>query len=225
MQLLQLDPRVRIFYARYPTYRQGLLLKMNFDSPSESPIASIQQWFDEAIAEKKTPNPLSMALSTVDERGHPSSRMVLLKGFDSRGAVLYTNYESPKALDLEHNKHASLLFHWDLQARQLRIRGSVSRVSSEESDIYFASREKLSQIGALASRQSQPLKNRAVLMAKVTALLAKWVGRSVPRPDFWGGYRVSLDEIEFWQGHDGRLHDRIRYTRVDEEWSWQRLQP
>jgi len=198
---------------------------MNFDSPSESPATSAQQWFDEAVAAKATPNPLAVALSTVDHDGKPSTRMVLLKGFDEKGAVFYTNYASPKALDLVNNTYASMLFHWDDSQRQLRIRGTVTKVSEEESDAYFATRQKLSQVSAWASHQSQPLKSRAALMAKVAALMAKWVGRNVPRPQHWGGLRVSLDEIEFWQGHDGRLHDRIRYTCDDGTWSWERLQP
>ena len=198
---------------------------MNFDSPSQTPIPFAQQWFDEADAAFASPNPLAVALSTVDPDGKPSTRMVLLKGFDEKGAVFYTNYDSPKATDLGHNAHASMLFHWDNAQRQLRIRGTVTKISEEESDVYFATRQKLSQVGAWASHQSQPLKSRAVLMAKVAALMAKWVGRNVPRPEHWGGFRVSLDEIEFWQGHDGRLDDRIRYTCGDGEWSWERLQP
>jgi pyridoxamine 5'-phosphate oxidase len=198
---------------------------MNFDSPTESPVIPAQAWFDEAVAVKATLNPLAVALSTVDGEGKPSTRMVLLKGFDTRGAVFYTNYKSAKADDLRENKHVAMLFHWDDCNRQLRIRGSVTKVSDEESDVYFATRQKLSQVGAWASKQSQPLQSRAVLIAKVAALMVKWVGRPVPRPEFWGGYRVSLDEVEFWQGHDGRLHDRIRYTCVDDSWSWERLQP
>ena len=119
---------------------------MNFDSPSESPATSAQQWFDEAVAAKATPNPLAVALSTVDHDGKPSTRMVLLKGFDEKGAVFYTNYASPKALDLVNNTHASMLFHWDDSQRQLRIRGTVTKVSEEESDAYFATRQKLSQV-------------------------------------------------------------------------------
>lgn len=198
---------------------------MNFDTPPQSPIASAQHWFDEAVATKNKPNPLAFALSTVDTQGHPSSRMVLLKSFNDSGAVFYTNYNSPKSIDMETNNHVSMLFHWDDSQRQLRIRGTVVKVSEDESDAYFATREKLSQVGAWASDQSQPLRSRAMMLTKVASLTAKWVGRSVPRPEHWGGYRVSLDEIEFWQGHDGRLHDRIRYARVDGEWKWERLQP
>ena len=198
---------------------------MNFDTPSQSPIACAQHWFDEAVASNSKPNPLAFALSTVDSEGVPSSRMVLLKGFDEHGGVFFTNFESPKARDLEANKHASMLFHWDDCHRQLRIRGIVSRLTEEESDAYFATRDKLSQISAWASDQSQPLKSRAMMMAKVASLTAKWEGRSVPRPEHWGGLRVSLEEIEFWQGRDGRLHERILYTCVDSDWSWERLQP
>jgi pyridoxamine 5'-phosphate oxidase len=109
--------------------------------------------------------------------------------------------------------------------RQIRIQGKATKLSEEESDEYFATRNRLSQVGAWASKQSQPLKNRTALIAKVAVLSAKWAGRSVPRPEFWGGYCVSLDMVELWQGHDGRLHDRIRYTCQNGDWFWQRLQP
>lgn len=197
---------------------------MNFNSPAISPIESAERWFAHAIAENTTQNPLSMVLSTVDQNGHPSSRVVLLKGFDERGAVFFTNYKSSKAEEMASHDMVSLLFHWDDSHRQLRIQGRVTKVAEDESDAYFATRPRLSQIGAWASKQSEPLNSRTVLIAKVAALTAKWIGRSVPRPQFWGGYRVSIDTIEFWQGHDGRLHDRIRYVHND-GWSWLRLQP
>ena len=180
---------------------------MNFNSPPATPVEDAQQWFDYAESKCKTPNPLAVALSTVDAEGNPSSRMVLLKGFDACGAVFYTNYTSEKAMDIEGNNAVSLLFHWDDLQRQLRIQGRATKLTAEESDAYYATRAKLSQVGAWASKQSKPLKSRAVLMAKVAALTAKWVGRKVPRPEFWGGY------------------DRIRYTCIDGVWSWQRLQP
>ncbi|MBT4530851.1 MAG: pyridoxamine 5'-phosphate oxidase [Phycisphaerae bacterium] len=198
---------------------------MNFNSPPNSPVQSMQEWFDEAHELRPTPNPLATTLSTVSADGIPSSRMVLLKGFNEHGAVFYTNYESEKANDMKENDAVSLLFHWDDLQRQVRIQGRAEKISAEESDTYFASRAKLSQAGAWASAQSQPLKNRAVLMAKVTALTAKWIGRNIPRPEHWGGFRVSLDTVELWQGHDGRLHDRIRYTCTDGSWDWVRLQP
>jgi|TARA_B100000959_G_scaffold227641_1_gene242683 pyridoxamine 5'-phosphate oxidase len=198
---------------------------MNFNSPPTSPIEAIQRWFDHAESSYSMPNPLAFALSTVDAEGQPSSRMLLLKGFDDRGAVFFTNYKSDKARDIEENSAVSLLFHWDDMQRQLRIQGFATKVSPEESDDYFSTRARLSQVGACASEQSKPLQSRTVLIAKVAALTAKWVGRKIPRPEYWGGYRVSLDTVELWQGHDGRLHDRIKYTRLDDAWTHQRLQP
>lgn len=198
---------------------------MNFSSPPYSPVASMQEWFDEAYRDRPTPNPLAMALSTVDADGVPSSRMVLQKGFDEQGVVFFSNYTSDKAEELFTNSHACVLFHWDEKQRQIRIQGKATKISDEESDEYFATRNRLSQVGAWASKQSQPLNSRAVLMAKVAGLTAKWLGRTVPRPDFWGGYRISLDTVELWQGHDGRLHDRLRYVCTDDQWSWERLQP
>jgi len=198
---------------------------MDFNSPPLTPTEAARRWLDHAESVCNTPNPLAMALSTVDSTGQPSSRMVLLKGFDEDGAVFYTNYQSDKSIEIEENSAVSLLFHWDDVQRQLRIQGKATKVSSEESDAYFATRHKLSQAGAWASNQSEPLKSRTVLTAKVVAITAKWLGREIPRPEHWGGYRVSLDRVEFWQGHDGRLHDRIQYICTNGTWSWQRLQP
>ena len=198
---------------------------MNFNSPPSMPIEALQRWFDHAESVCQTPNPLAMALSTAHLDGQPSSRMVLLKGFDELGAVFYTNYQSEKAIEIEDNNEVSLLFHWDDLQRQLRIQGLATKTTEIESDAYFATRDKLSQIGAWASDQSKPLKSRAALIAKVATLTAKWVGKDIPRPEHWGGYRVSLDMIELWQGHEGRLHERIRYINTKGTWSWQRLQP
>ena len=198
---------------------------MNFNFPPTSPIAPLEGWFQEAETAATTSNPLAMALSTVNSAGIPSSRMVLLKGFDELGAVFYTNYISEKSNDIEANSNVSLLFHWDTTQRQIRIQGRATRLCDDESDAYFTTRDRLSQVSAWSSKQSQPLKSRAILMEKVATLTEKWVGKSVPRPEFWGGYRVSLDTIELWQGQDGRLHDRIVYTMVDGDWSWERLQP
>jgi pyridoxamine 5'-phosphate oxidase len=198
---------------------------MNFNFPPPSPVNPVIGWFEAAATANATPNPLKCALSTVDSSNNPSSRMVLLKGFDKDGLVFFTNYTSEKACDINTNPNVSLLFHWDEMKRQLRIQGKAFKISEEESDEYFATRNRLSQVGAWASKQSCPMKNRASLVARVAALSTKWIGRSIPRPEFWGGYRVSLDIVELWQGHDGRLHDRVRYTSTDGEWSWQRLQP
>jgi pyridoxamine 5'-phosphate oxidase len=198
---------------------------MNFNFPPTSPIAPLEGWFQEAEVASATTNPLAMALSTIDNAGVPSSRMVLLKGFDELGAVFYTNYASEKSVCIEANPNVSLLFHWDDAQRQIRIQGQATKLSDVESDAYFATRNRLSQVGAWSSKQSRPLQSRAVLMAKVATLTAKWIGRPIPRPDFWGGYRISLNTVELWQGHDGRLHDRIMYTNVNGQWSWERLQP
>ena len=198
---------------------------MNFNSPPSTPVQAMQAWFDEAVELQSTPNPLAMALSTVNAEGRPSSRMVLLKGFDASGAVLYTNYKSAKANEIAANSMVSLLFHCDTMQRQIHIQGSAIKISAQESDEYFATRDSLSQAGAWASEQSKPLEHRTDLIKKVESVQQKWSGKIIPRPEFWGGYRVSLDTVELWQGHDGRLHDRIRYTCADGQWSWERLQP
>lgn len=197
---------------------------MNFNLPPNTPVDSAKHWFDQAIDGATTPNPLSMVLSTVNNEGIPSSRVVLHKGFDEDGIVFFTNYQSSKAEDIEANDKVSLLFHWDKLQRQLRIQGSAMKLTNEESDEYFTTRDRISQIGAWASDQSKPLGDRDELLQKVTSLTKKWEGTSVPRPVHWGGYRVTLDTIEFWQGQDGRLHDRIRYINKD-GWSWELLQP
>ena len=198
---------------------------MNFKSPPSTPVEAAQRWFDHAESVCKTPNPLAMALSTVHSDWQPSSRMVLLKGFDKHGAVLYTNYQSEKSRDIGENNSVSLLFYWDDIQRQLRIQGHATKLTAEESDAYFATRDKLSQVSAWASDQSEPLEDRVTLMEKVVAVTTRWEGKDIPRPEHWGGYLVSLDMLEFWQGNEGRLHDRIRYTCTDGEWTWQRLQP
>ena len=198
---------------------------MNFNTPPTNPIESAQRWFDQAVDQAVTPNPLAMVLSTVNEKGIPSSRVVLQKGFDESGVVFFTNYQSDKANDIVANGSVSLLFHWDDTQRQIRIQGSATKLSSEESDVYFATRPRESQIGAWASEQSMPLENRSELLAKAEVLSEKWKDCEVPRPEHWGGYRVSLNMMEFWEGKDGRLHCRIRYTNNDDGWSWLLLQP
>ena len=197
---------------------------MNFNSPPDTPVESAKRWFDQAVDEATTPNPLSMVLSTVNNKGLPSSRVVLHKGFDDSGIVFFTNYQSDKANDILLHEGVSLLFHWDNMQRQLRIQGSATKLTNEESDAYFATRSRRSQISAWASDQSKPIGSREVLLEKAVTLNEKWDGSEVPRPGHWGGYRVSLDMIEFWEGQDGRLHDRIRYSNKD-GWTWQLLQP
>lgn len=158
------------------------------------------------------------ALATADPSGRPSVRIVLLRGIDERGFVFFTNYESRKARELAANPHAALCQHWPTLEEQVRIEGSVERVSSEESDKYFAGRPRDSQIGAWASQQSQPLDSRAVLQHRIREVEAKFGSGTVSRPPFWGGFRLIPRTIEFWYGRTGRLHERVLYTKSERAW-------
>jgi pyridoxamine 5'-phosphate oxidase len=188
------------------------------------PINQFRAWFENAIdADLHEPN--AMILATARKEGRPSARTVLLKGYDERGFVFYTNYEGRKAGELEANPACALLFYWGELERQVRIEGRATRLSKEESDAYFASRPRGSRLGAWASEQSRPVEDRSVLEERIEALEAKYEGREVPRPPFWGGYRIEPDSIEFWQGRENRLHDRLVYRRAGERWNMERLQP
>ena len=166
-----------------------------------------------------------MTLATADEKGRPSARIVLLKGFDDRGFVFYTNYNSRKGRELNENSNACLLFYWPAVARQVRIEGEVEVISAEESDRYFDSRPLGSKIGAWASEQSEPVENRERL-EKLFEEYGEQFGDNVPRPPHWGGYRLKPATIEFWQGRDNRLHDRLRYSLQDNgSWLIERLAP
>jgi pyridoxamine 5'-phosphate oxidase len=175
------------------------------------PFALFDAWFAEAQASEPN-DPNAMALATADASGQPAVRMVLLKGHGPDGFVFYTNRESDKALDLAANPKAALLFHWKTQRRQVRIEGAVAPASDEESDAYFASRGRDSQLGAIASDQSRPLDARETFEARVEAARAAHEGRPVPRPAHWGGYRVTPERIEFWQDRAHRLHERRLFT-------------
>jgi pyridoxamine 5'-phosphate oxidase len=167
-----------------------------------------------------------MALATVGADGKPSVRMVLVKGVDARGFVFYTNYDSRKGRELAANPNASLAFYWPELERQVNVAGAVTKLSRAESDAYFHSRPRGSQVAALASEQSSPVADRATLEAKVRELERKFAGAAVPLPDDWGGYVLAPERIEFWQGRASRLHDRISYNRsADGTWQVQRLQP
>ena len=166
-----------------------------------------------------------MALATADASGRPSVRMVLLKGRGPDGFVFYTNRESRKAGELDANPHAALLFHWKSQRQQIRIEGAISRVTDAESDAYFASRGRDSQLGAWASDQSRPLADRAIFEARFAEFQAKFEEQDVPRPPHWGGYRVTPDTIEFWQDRAHRLHERRVFTRTAEGWTEGLLYP
>jgi pyridoxamine 5'-phosphate oxidase len=204
-------------------YQPSELTKTNVDP---NPIRQFQVWIDEVrrsgVSEQDA---ISMTLATSTKDGKPDARIVLLKSFDEFGFVFYTNYQSRKANELSENPQACLLFYWQQLWRQVRIEGVVEKVSAEESNAYFHSRPVGSKLGAWASNQSEVIENRETLEARF-AELQKRFGEDVPRPPHWGGYRVKPNAIEFWQGQDNRLHDRLRY-RLQEDGSWliERLGP
>lgn len=167
-----------------------------------------------------------MTLATATPEGMPSARIVLLRGFDERGFSFYTNYEGRKGGELSSNPRAALVFYWGALERQVRVEGSVSKLSEEESDEYFGSRPRGSRIGAWASEQSRVLEKRELLERRVAELEREYPGEEIPRPPFWGGFRVSHERVEFWQGRESRLHDRLLYERrSDGGWGIVRLQP
>jgi pyridoxamine 5'-phosphate oxidase len=187
------------------------------------PFKQFHAWLREAL-EAQVPEPTAMTLATVDEEGSPSARIMLLKALDERGFVFYTNYESRKGHELAARPRAALTFFWKELERQVRIEGQVERVSAAESDEYFASRPLGSRIGAWASTQSATIASRPWLEARVKAAEAQY-GENPPRPPHWGGFRVIPDWLEFWQGRQSRLHDRIAYTRESTGWVVSRLSP
>lgn len=188
------------------------------------PFVQFRRWFDQALA-AQLPEPNAMTVATVGADGRPAARVVLLKGVDERGFVFYTNYDSRKAAELTIHPYAALLFYWPELERQVRIEGGVAKVAEAESDAYFASRPRGSQLGAWTSPQSQVIAGREVLDQRLEQLTAEFAGRDVPRPPHWGGFRVVPDVFEFWQGRPSRLHDRLRYRRDGNQWLRERLAP
>jgi pyridoxamine 5'-phosphate oxidase len=199
------------------------LASLDENDVAASPFAQFGTWFEEA-RKAEVPEPNAMTLATCDASGRPSARIVLIKDFDARGMVFFTNYQSHKGQDLAANNRAALLFFWPELERQIRIEGRVETVSAADSDAYFQSRPALSRIGAWASPQSQKLSSRNELEARFAAYAAEH-GENPPRPAHWGGYRVVPSFFEFWQGRRSRLHDRICYRLADGNWKLERLAP
>jgi len=190
---------------------------------ADTPLLQFDTWLQQALS-AGLPEPNAMTVATVSADGRPSTRVVLIKGYDSRGIVWYTNYESRKGQELAGNPFAALQFHWVTQERVVRIEGRVEKTSAEESDDYYDSRPLDSRLGAWASPQSQPIGSRAVLVANAARTAAQY-GLHPPRPPHWGGYRLVPDRWEFWQGRKSRLHDRLVYRLVDGTWLRERLAP
>ena len=191
---------------------------------ASDPFDQFARWFAEWQAAGPV-EPTAMTIATVDAGAQPSARVVLLKGYDKQGFVFFTNYDSRKGRELEAGARVALLFYWDRLARQVRVEGVAERVTATESDEYFATRPRGSQIGAWASPQSRPIPDRAQLEAQVREIEAGAAGKPVARPPHWGGYRVRPERFEFWQGRESRLHDRIVYARAGTGWSRSRIAP
>lgn len=205
--------------------KEYTLQGLNETDLDPNPFKQFQTWFDQAL-EAQLPEPNAMTLATVTQDGKPSARIVLLKHFDERGFIFYTNYKSQKGQALDQSPWAALVFWWAELERQVRMEGYTQKVLDQESDAYFQSRPWGSQLGAWVSNQSQVVPSRDVLEDRLQALKAEYQDQHVPRPSHWGGYRLSPTLIEFWQGRPNRLHDRLRYYRLDDgNWLIERLSP
>jgi pyridoxamine 5'-phosphate oxidase len=214
--------------AKHLLWRLGEQYKGEPLDPSScdpDPIVEVRRWLTVAV-DGGIPNANAMTLATVDDRGRPAARIVLVKEIDEHGLTFFTNYESRKARDLAAHPYAALILYWEPLHRQIRIEGAVERVAASDSDAYFASRPRGSQLGAIASPQSQVLASRAELEDRVTSLATQFAEEvQPPRPSYWGGYRILPDMVELWQGQPSRLHDRVRYTRTSAGWQRDRLAP
>lgn len=213
-----MDPHLERMRAEYA--QVGLVEAVAGDDP----VALFRRWLDDAIVARIT-EPNAMALATSTDDGHPSVRIVLLKGFDESGLTFYTNYDSRKGTELTDNPFAAAVMLWHPLQRQVRVEGPVTRLSEAESDAYFASRPRGSQLGAAASPQSEPIAGRSALETRFELTERHFAGREVERPAHWGGFRIGLHMIEFWQGRANRMHDRVRFTQSAGEWAVERLAP
>lgn len=201
---------------------EQVLRKDDLDS---DPFALFRRWYERALSSVPI-DPNAMTLATASKDGLPSARMVLLKGYDERGFVFFTNYESRKGRELEENPRASLVFYWRGLNRQIRITGTVGRTAQKESEEYFRTRSRDSRLGAWASKQSEVIESREALDQAFRDIEEKYPGDDIPLPTFWGGFRLTPNVFEFWEGRTGRLHDRFRYTRESNgEWTIERLSP
>ncbi|MEO6883563.1 MAG: pyridoxamine 5'-phosphate oxidase [Bacteroidia bacterium] len=210
----------KIFSARKNYEKSSLDEKLVM----KNPIEQFEKWFELAV-KSNVPEPNTMILSTASRKGKPSARIVLLRKFSDKGFYFYTNYTSRKGKELAENPFAALTFYWQSLEKQIRIEGTIKKQTKEESDIYFASRPYESKIGAWASAQSKPIKNRSEFEKAFSDFEKKFSGTEIPRPPHWGGYVLSPMSIEFWQGRSGRLHDRILYSLKKNVWTTSRLAP
>lgn len=202
-------------------YTKGGLLEN--DLPA-GPVELLKNWMKQAVeAEVIEPNAISLATERIE--GGPNVRIVLIKGIENESIHFFTNYKSEKGMEIEDNPRVSAAIWWPELERQIRFSGTAEKLSVEENESYFNSRPRESKLGAWASDQSSPVESRVELEKRFRAVEEKYNGDEVPMPDYWGGYAIRLDEVEFWQGRPGRLHDRIRYKKLDDEWKMQRLQP
>lgn len=206
------------------TFGQGVALPLPEISSDSTPLALFTQWFNDAN-KSGILLPEAMSVSSCNSDGQPSSRMVLLKDFDERGFVFFTNYGSRKSHELQENNKVALLFHWNVLQRQIRIEGTVEKVTPQESADYFHSRDRGSQIGAWASKQSEKLTHDDELKDRMANFNNKYAQGEVPHPEFWGGWRIKPTYIEFWQGRASRLHDRVCFEKKDEAWHNFKLHP